>query len=84
MSTTSEVLYNENALVIKIQTAAPAALHYSLLRGLITSLKLQILNPERLDEDVDGLVTLANLLSSIMPKEPQLINAFEIVKSSVA
>lgn len=84
MSTTSEVLYSEDALVIKIQTASPSATHYSLLRGLITSLKLQILNPERIDADVDGLVALANMLSSIVPKETQLINAFEIVKSSVA
>lgn len=84
MSTTSEVLYSEEALVIKIPTATPAATHYSLLRGLITSLKLQIQSPERIDEDVDGLVMLANLLSGIVPKETQLINAFEVYKSSVA
>lgn len=84
MSTTSEVLYSEEALVIKIKTGSPAATHYSLLRGLITSLKLHMQNEERIDEDVDGLVTLANMLSSIIPKETQLVNAFTVVKSSVA
>ena len=83
MSTTSEVHYRENALVIKFKTACPAATHHSLLRGLITAMKLQMQNSERIDSDVDGLVTLANVLSCIMPNEFELSKAFTLQTNPV-
>lgn len=74
MSTT--IQYFENALVIEIQTGNPAALHSSLLQGLITALKHQILREERIDTDVDGLVTLASVLAKMVPGEMHLEKAF--------
>jgi hypothetical protein len=77
MSTTSAIYYETDSLVIKIRTGSPAAFHHLLLRGLATSLKLQIQRDERIDEDVDGLVALSDVLSKIIPSEMHLIKAYE-------
>lgn len=77
MSTTSSIIYSEDSLVIKIQTGSPASLHHLLLRGIITSLKHQMLAEERLDDDIDGLVALADVLAKIVPNESQLVKAYD-------
>lgn len=73
---TSSIIYSKDCLVIKIPTGSPAALHYSIMRGLISSLKSQMLMEDRVSAEVDGLVTLADVLGQIVPTETQLVKAF--------
>jgi hypothetical protein len=80
----SEVVYLEDALIIKIPTYSPGATHALLLQGLITSLKNYLLIEERISGDIDGLVALANVLQNIAPTEIQLQTGFEIRESPAA
>jgi hypothetical protein len=84
MTNKSEVVYLEDALMIKIPTYSPAATHALLLQGLITSLKNILLIEGRIVGDVDGLLTLATVLQNITPTEIQLREGVKIHDSAAA
>lgn len=75
-TTTRTIEYFEDSLVIRVKTASPAALHYLMLKGIVSALTLKIQDEEHTGDDVDGLVALSNVLNNIIPSEKYLQKAF--------
>lgn len=68
--------YHENALVIRIPTNCPAAMHHLLLKGMVATLK-QSITSEKTSTDEDGLLSLTSLFEALLPTEIHLQKANE-------
>jgi flagellin-specific chaperone FliS len=72
------ICYHENALEIRLGTSSPESLHLLIMRGITTSLKNAIQAKENSQQEVEGLLTLADVLQKITPKENELEKAYKL------
>lgn len=68
--------YEQNALVIRIPTSSPAALHARLLKALGVAFRLCLCSRDsQRRDDLEHLVPLTDMHEAIAPKEEQLKKA---------
>ncbi len=68
----SIISYTEDALVIRLKTSDPAALHAQLLGSITRSISYCLLTPEKPKGFEQDTVCLLDLLKELLPGEHQL------------
>jgi hypothetical protein len=71
------ITYGSDFLNIRISTKTPEALHYLFMKGLIVSLKNPLHMGHANSDEIDGILTLADVLGNIIPDENRLSKAYD-------
>jgi hypothetical protein len=66
------VHYGDNALILRLNTKAPAHLHLNFIKGLNVAQKMALLAEDVTLEEKEALLALNEVLSLLMPSEEML------------